>query len=94
MSVFEKLLLKPIPELQPARDAFLASYPKKPGGSRFTKVTMGVDADLALKRYFKLHELEVETWFNVISPRGGTLRRLREELVKLASKDWKVIRQK
>jgi hypothetical protein len=89
----EKLLLKPVPELQPARDAFLASYPKKPGGSRFTKVTMGVDADLALKRYFKLHELEVESWFNVISPRGGTLRQLREDLVKLVGKDWKRIRQ-
>ncbi len=89
----EKLLLKPVPELQPARDAFLASYPSKPGGSRFTKVTMGVDADLALKRYFELHEPEVESWFNVIAPRGGTLRLLREDLLKLVAKDWKRIRQ-
>ncbi len=89
----EKLLLKPVPELQPARDAFLASYPKRPGGSRFTKVTMGVDADLALKRYFKLHEFEVESWFNVIGPRGGTLRELRKDLEKLVGKDWKGIRE-
>jgi len=89
----EKLLLKPVPELQPARDAFLASYPKKLGGSRFTKVTMGVDADLALKRYFELHKPEVESWFNVIAPRGGTLRQLREDLLKLVAKDWKWIRQ-
>lgn len=89
----EKLLLKPIPELEPARIAFLASYPKKPGGSQFTKVTMGVDADLALKRYFKLHELEAESWFNVIGPSEGTLRLLREDLVKLVGKDWKRIRQ-
>jgi hypothetical protein len=89
----EKLLLKPVPELQPARDAFLASYPKKAGGSRFTKVTMGVDADLALKRYFELHEAEVEGWCNVIAPRGGTLRQLRDDLAKLVGKDWKRIRQ-
>lgn len=89
----EKLLLKPVADLRPARDAFLASYPKTTGGSQFTKVTMGVDADLALKRYFKLHELEVESWFNVIGPRGGALRQLREDLVKLVGKDWKGIRQ-
>jgi hypothetical protein len=89
----ERLLLKPVLELQPARDAFLASYPKQAGGSRFTKVTMGVDADLALKRYFKLHELDVETWFNVIGPHGGTLRQLREDLVTLVGKDWRGIRQ-
>lgn len=89
----EKLLLEPVPELQAARDAFLASYPRKSGGSRFTKVTMGVDADLALKRYFELHEPEVESWFNVIAPRGRTLRQLREDLVKLAGKDWKRIHQ-
>lgn len=89
----EKLLLKPVPELQPARDAFLASYPKKTGGSRFTKVTMGVDADLALKRYFQRHGAEVESWFNVVAPQGGTLRQLREDLMTLVGKDWKGIRR-
>jgi len=54
---------------------------------------MGVDADLALKRYFELHGPEVESWFNVIAPRGGTLRLLREDLLKLVAKDWKRIRQ-
>jgi hypothetical protein len=89
----EKLLLKPVPELQPARDAFLASYPRKSGGSQFTKVTMGVDADSALKRYFQMHEPEVESWFNVIAPKGGALPQLREDLAMLAGKDWKEIRK-
>jgi len=89
----EKLLITPVAELKPARDAFLASYNSESSGNSFTKVRVQVDADLALKRYFKLHELEVESWFNVIAPRGGTLRKLREDLVKLVGKDWKGIRK-
>ncbi len=102
----EKLLIKPVPELAPARDAFLSSYkalkaePGKKGGAKakkakncFTKITMRADADAALKRYFKSHEAKVESWFNVIAPRGDTLKQLREDLVKLAGKNWKRIRQ-
>lgn len=48
---------------------------------------------LALKRYFNLHELEVETWFNVIAPAGGSLQLLRNDLVKLVGKNWKEIRR-
>ena len=88
----EKLLLKPVAELQPARDAFLASYSGKSGANCFTKVKVRVDADKALKSYFKSHEAQVESWFNVIAPRGGTLKQLRKDLVKLADKDWKRIR--
>lgn len=88
----EKLLVTPVGELKPARDAFLASYGADSSGNSFTKVKIHVDADHALKRYFKLHELEVESWFNVIGPRGGTLRQLRSDLVKLVGKDWKGIR--
>lgn len=89
----EKLLVQPVPELEPAREAFLSSYHADSSGNSFTKVKVHVDADLALKRYFKLHELEVESWFNVIAPRGGTLHDLRADLVKLVGKDWKGIRQ-
>jgi hypothetical protein len=61
----EKLLVRPVAELMPARAAFLASYHADSSGNSFTKVKVHVDADRALKRYFKLHELEVESWFNV-----------------------------
>ena len=90
----EKLLVKPVAELEPAREAFLASYSGKSGSNCFTKVKVGVDADAALKRYFELHEPEVEGWFNVISPRAGTIRQLRDDILKLASKDWKGIRKR
>ena len=89
----ERLLLNPVDELMPARDAFLASYTGKKGVNRFTKVRIGVEADIALKRYFALHEQEAESWFNVITPRGGTLPQLQQDLLKLSGKDWKGIRQ-
>lgn len=88
----DKLLLNPVKELKPARDAFLASYNKDKTENRFTKVKVDVDADKALKRYFDLHEQEVESWFNVIAPRAGTIKQLRADLVKLVDKDWKEIR--
>jgi hypothetical protein len=55
-------------------------------------VKIDVRADQALKRYFLCHESEVESWFNVIAPKGGTIDQLRADLLKLSSKDWNRIR--
>jgi len=88
----EKLLLKPLKALQPARTAFLASYNANRKVNTFTKVRIGVEADAALKHYFAVHEPQVEGWFNVIAPGGGTITQLRNDLLKLAGKDWKSIR--
>ena len=84
----DRLLLNPTPELEPAREAFLASYPRSSGANRFTKIRMAVDADEALRSYFTAHEAEVETWFEVISPHDGTIENLQVDLRKLAAKDW------
>ena len=90
----EKMLRNPVAELKPAKDAFLDSYRAEKTGNSFTKVKIDAKADQALKRYFELHEKEVESWFNVIAPRPpvGTLKQLRDDMVKLAGKDWKKIR--
>ncbi len=85
--------MKPVAELQPAREAFLASYNAKKKGNCFTKVNIRVEADLALKRYFTTREAEIEGWFNVVAPHGATIEHLRDDLVKLANKDWRTIRQ-
>lgn len=85
----DKLLLHPTSEMAPAREAFLQSYSGRSGANRFTKVNMDVNADVALRSYFQAHEAEVETWFNVISPRDGTLETLQADLRKLAAKDWR-----
>ena len=84
----DRLLLNPTPELVSAREAFLASYSGTSGANRFTKVRMDIDADEALRNYFMAHEAELETWFNVIAPRDGTLGTLQDDLRKLAAKDW------
>jgi len=83
-----KLLLNPTPELEAARKAFLASYSGQKGKNRFTKVRVDVAADEALRSYFKAHEPEVESWYNVITPDGGSLDELQTDLRKLADKDW------
>ena len=83
-----KLLLNPTHELEAARKAFLASYSGQRGKNRFTKVRVDVAADEALRSYFKAHETEVESWYNVITPDGGSLDELQTDLRKLANKDW------
>ena len=86
-----RLLLEPSKELAPARAAFLASYSGTSGRTRFTKVKVDVRADVALRGYFSAHEDEVETWFNVIAPRAGTLQQVRDNLETLQKKNWKGI---
>jgi hypothetical protein len=84
----DRLLLNPTPELASAQEAFRASYSGTSGANRFTKVRVDVNADLALQSYFTAHEAEVETWFNVISPRDGALATLRTDLRNLGAKAW------
>lgn len=87
----QKLLLEPTPELTPARTAFLSSYSSGRRKNRFTKVRVDVDADRALRAYFKSHELQIERWFNVIAPPGGNIAQLRASLDKLRNKNWKEV---
>jgi len=89
----ERLLIEPVPALLPARNAFLASYNEDSKGNVFTKTKVDLDADIALKQYFANHSAEVESWFNIIAPRGQTLTHLRADLLALAGKNWKEIRK-
>lgn len=87
------LILKPSSVFQPVRDAFLASYKGESGVNRFTKVQMTYAAGRLLDRYFTQNLTKVESWFNVIAPRGQTLNVLRAELEALAAKNWGEIRK-
>lgn len=84
----DSVLLRPTPDLEPARHAFLASYSGTSSGNRFTKVRMDVAADAALQTFFETHQNEVDGWFNVISPETGAIDDLQQDLHKLASKGW------
>jgi hypothetical protein len=83
-----ELLLNPTPELTDARKAFLQSYGPKAAGNRFTKVKIDVKADAVLKNYFAVHAKKIESWFNIITPNGQSLKKLLEELNMLNRKDW------
>lgn len=82
----DRLLLNPTQELKPAREAFLKSYSGKTGKTRFTKVRMDIRADDTLRKYFNTQIPQVEKWFNIISPRDGTLKTLQTDLRRLAEK--------
>jgi len=49
---------------------------------------MDVEADLMLRRFFTTHADKVESWFNIITPSGRTLKKLQEELRTLNDKQW------
>lgn len=88
----KKLLLSPTPQLAPARDAFLASYPGKKGrANRFTKVRVDVAADKALRAYFAEHGATIESWFNVISPKAANIGGLKAAINCLRAKNWQEI---
>jgi len=83
-----ELLLDPIPELEPARAAFLASYSLHKKGNRFTKVQMDYKADQVLQKFFQNNAKEIQSWFNIIAPKAGSILTLLEDLSQLRSKEW------
>jgi len=54
-------------------------------------VKVALAADLAMQEFFSSNASHVEAWFNVISPAGRSIAELKDELLSLASKDWKEI---
>lgn len=84
-----ELLLNPEPLLMPARDAFLASYTQDKKHNQFTKVQMGYEADQVLQTYFKVNESRIESWFNVIAPKGRSVPMLQDQLSQLRKKNWR-----
>lgn len=89
-----ELLLNPTPELTDARTAFLQSYGPTGSGNRFTKVKIDVKADFVLRHYFAAHAAKIESWFNIITPKEQSLKKLQEELKTLNGKNWTKIFQK
>lgn len=87
----DELLFHPVPELEAARDAFLASYTGQKGINQFTKVQISLAADTALQSYFRSNKKVIESWFNIVAPVGKALAVLKDELDTLKQKDWQEI---
>jgi hypothetical protein len=86
-----ELLLKPARLLEPARNAFLASYTKEKTKNQFTKVQIEYRADQVLQKYFKDNAERIEKWFNIIGPPRGTMKALKAELSQLRKKNWTTV---
>jgi len=86
-----ELLLRPKPLLKPARKAFLASYAAEKKKNAFTKVQMNYEADQVLQSYFADNANRIEKWFNIITPKSGSMRKLRSQISQLRDKDWEAL---
>ncbi len=82
------LLLDPRTEYAAVRDAFRKSYSAAKTGNVFTKVKMDYVSDAALCSYFSRNLKRIEGWFNVISPKGKSLKEMKCDLSVLANKEW------
>jgi len=83
-----ELIIQPSDEYLPVKKAFLTSYSKNKLKNQFTKVKMNLDAHIALTKYFSKNRNQIEKWFNVISPKEGTLVQLKQDIKTLQSKNW------
>lgn len=86
-----ELLLEPKDLLEPARNAFLASYTAVKKKNSFTKVQMDYEADQVLQSYFRDHRERIEQWFNIITPKNGTVQDIHFQISQLRDKNWKEI---
>lgn len=86
-----ELLLQPKPLLEPARQAFLASYQSGKKKNRFTKVQMDYRADQVLQTYFHDNAARIERWFNIIGPKQGSTDILKSQLTTLRAKNWRKV---
>lgn len=82
------LLLEPSEENKPIQKAFLYSYKEGKKANTFTKTKINYAAHQALCNYFSNHIIEIERWFNIISPENKSLQMLKDTLIKLANKKW------
>jgi hypothetical protein len=82
------LLINPQKEDIPIKEAFNKSYNEFKKGNVFTKVKIDYYADIALANYFTKNKPRIESWFNVITPKGRELIDLKKELKILTSKNW------
>ena len=84
------LITKPLSGYEAISKSFMASYQGSARKNEFTKVRMNHAAHKALCKYFAENLSEIEGWFNVLGPKGKTMKELREQLHALAEKSLTV----
>jgi hypothetical protein len=84
----DNLLFNPTVEYKLIRETFLSSYLEGKKKNQFTKVQMNIEADRLLLNYFEMNIENIESWFNIISPKNKSLETLKNELNELKNKNW------
>ncbi len=85
------LLISPSAGYEAVQNAFRKSYSLEKKENVFTKVKMDCESDTALCSYFTNNLHQIESWFNIISPKGLNLADMKRELSVLAGKNWEDI---
>lgn len=83
-----ELLIKPTKEYELVKKTFMGSYQNRTTKNQFTKVQMSYISHVLLLKYFQNNKTRIESWFNVITPKGSSLSDLQNQLTILAKKDW------
>lgn len=84
----DNLLFNPMAEYKLIQETFLSSYLEGKKKNQFTKVQMNIEADRLLLKYFESNIQNIESWFNIISPKNKNLETLKSELNELKNKNW------
>lgn len=84
----ETFIQKPNKKNSIIRDVFSSSYSANKKKNQFTKVQMNFEADAILLDYFKKNIIQIEKWFNIISPDNSNIVILKEQLINLKNKPW------
>jgi len=84
----QDLILNPLQEYKPVKDAFYSSYGPKKIINQFTKVNINYKADQKIKQYFHSNMNDIKNWFNILTPIGKNLDDLKNQIGTLKSKDW------
>ncbi|KFI53727.1 hypothetical protein [Bifidobacterium biavatii] len=81
----QEVLLGGDASMNDVRDAFRQSTIEK--NAKFTKTILPANADRALTRYFAQNRDRIASWFNIITPAGGTLDQLFGMLKRIAERE-------
>ncbi len=87
----QSLIISPDEKYESISTAFHQSYDGTGKRNRFTKVSMDLAADLAMRDYFVTNMTDIESWLNVISPDSAPISELRSQMDALVSKKWEEI---
>lgn len=85
-SFIENTILNPNTKYRSIKNAFISSYSDGKKTNTFTKSKILIDAHYSLSEFFHENISLIESWFNIISPDGMTIKDIKHQLNCLLNK--------